>query len=82
MRESLTDFPRASSCRDCIGAKISKKQSKTVGQFDENGTLINTYQGLHRAAEAMNVDPNAIFQSVKNGGKSKGYYWRYISDDV
>lgn len=70
------------SCRDCIGAKISKKQSKTVGQFDENGTLINTYQGLHRAAEAMNVDPNAIFQSVKNGGKSKGYYWRYISDDV
>ena len=42
---------------------------------------MNTYQGLHEAARAMEVGPNAIFQAVKNGGKSKGFYWRYITGD-
>ena len=43
-----------------------KKNSKKVGQYDENGVLINAYQSLHEAANVMNVVPNAIFQAVKN----------------
>ena len=65
-------------CRECARIEIGKKNSKKVGQFDENGSLINTYQGLHEAARVMQVNPNSIFQAVKNGGKSKGFYWRYI----
>ena len=68
-------------CSDCKGAKISIKKGKPVGQFDENGILINKYQGLHQAAEAMQVVPNAIFQAVKSGGKSKGFFWRYIQSE-
>ena len=72
---------KGSGCPDCAHKKIGKKNSKTVGQFDENGLLINTYQGLHEAARAMELTPNSIFQAVKNGGKSKGFYWRYVLCD-
>jgi len=68
-------------CSDCARKLVGKKNSKMVGQYDENGVLINAYQSLHEAATVMNVVPNAIFQAVKNGGKSKGYYWRYITED-
>lgn len=69
---------KGSGCPKCAYVTTGKKNSKNVGQFDENGTLINTYQGLHHAAREMKVAPNAIYQAVKNGGKSKGFYWRYI----
>ncbi len=72
---------KGSVCRECSFIKIGKKNSKLVGQYDENGILINTFQGLHEAARAMQVGPNAIFQAVKNGGKSKGFYWQYIKRD-
>ena len=72
---------KGSGCPKCAHVEIGKKNSKTVGQYDENGILINTYQGLHEAAREMQVHPNAIFQAVKNGGKSKGYYWRYIYNE-
>ena len=68
-------------CSDCARKLVGKKNSKMVGQYDENGVLINAYQSLHEAATVMNVVPNSIFQAVKNGGKSKGYYWRYIADN-
>lgn len=66
-------------CPICARKNAGKKNSKKIGQYNENGVLINTYQSLHEAATVMNVVPNAIFQAVKGGGKSKGYYWRYIS---
>ena len=69
---------KGSGCPECARIEIGKKNSKKVGQFDENGSLINTYQGLHEAARALQVTTNSIFQAVKNGGRSKGYYWRYI----
>ena len=72
---------KGSGCPKCAHIEIGKKNSKTVGQYDEKGTLINTYQGLHEAARAMQVSPNSIFQAVKNGGKSKGSYWRYIQSE-
>lgn len=72
---------KGSGCPECAHKEIGKKNSKLVGQYDENGLLINTYQGLHEAARIMQVGPNAIFQAVKNGGKSKGFYWRYITDE-
>ena len=71
---------KGSGCPKCAHIEIGKKNSKTVGQFDEKGELIKTYQGLHQAAREMQVRPNAIFQAVTNGGKSKGYFWRYIDD--
>lgn len=68
-------------CPVCARVKVGKNNSKTVGQFDDNGTLINIYQGLHEAARVMQVNPNSIFQAVKNGGKSKGFYWKYITEN-
>ncbi len=83
--KSYQTYPRnrinGHGCRECSGKKISKKKSKKVGQYDADGLLINTYQGLHEAARDMQVVPNAIFQAIKNGGKSKGYYWRYIQSE-
>lgn len=70
-----------SGCPECARIKIGIKNSKLVGQYDENGTLIKTFQGLHEAAREMQVNPNAIFQAVKSGGKSKGYRWRYIENE-
>lgn len=65
-------------CPDCAHIRIGIKNSKLVGQFDDDGKLIATYHGLKKAAEEVQATPNAIFQAVKNGRKSKGYYWRYI----
>lgn len=65
-------------CPDCGHDLVGKKNAKSVGQFNEEGILIQTYQGLHEAAREMQVGPNAIFQAVKNKTKSKGYYWRYL----
>ncbi|MBR3593243.1 MAG: hypothetical protein IKL44_01075 [Clostridia bacterium] len=73
---------KGSGCPVCARIKVGQKNSKLVGQFDENGGLIKTYQGLHQAAREMQVAPNAIFQAVKSGRKSKGYYWRYIIDQA
>ena len=70
-----------SGCPKCARIEIGKKNSKRVGQYNENGLLINIYQGLHQAAKEMQVVPNSIFQAVKNGGKSKGFYWRYILNE-
>ena len=70
----------AIGCPVCAHYKVGEKNSKLVGQFDDSG-LIKTYQGLHEAARAMQVAPNAIFQAVKNGRKSKGYYWKYLVDE-
>ncbi len=82
-RNSYMAYPgnrvKGSGCPKCAHIEIGKKNSKTVGQYNENGELIKTYQGLHAAAREMAVRPNAIFQALKNGGKSKGYYWKYIS---
>lgn len=72
---------KGSGCPDCARKRIGKKNSKKIGQYDENGVLVNVYQSLHEAAIVMNVVPNAIFQAVKGGRKSKGYYWRYITDN-
>ena len=69
---------KGSGCPVCARAKIGIKNSKLIGQYDENGLLINTYQGLHQAARAMQVVPNSIYQAVKSGRKSKGFYWRYL----
>lgn len=68
-------------CPSCAHKLVGQKNSKLVGQYDDNGALINTYQSLHEAARAMGVVVNAIFQAVKNGGKSKGFYWKYIAED-
>ena len=67
-------------CPNCARKLVGVKNSKTVGKFDDNGILICVYQGLHQAARDMNVGPNAIFQAVKNGKKSKGFYWKYIDN--
>ena len=72
---------KGSGCPKCAHKRTGEKNAKTVGQSDQNGQLIKTYQGLHDAARAMNVGPNAIFQAVKNGGKSKGYCWHYLLDE-
>ncbi len=68
-----------SGCPKCAHIEIGKKNSKMVGQYNEDGLLINTYQSLHQAAREMQVTPNSIFQAVKNGRKSKGFFWRYIT---
>lgn len=70
---------KGSGCPDCARIRIGIKNSKPVGQYDENGALIRSFSGIHQAAKAMNVVPNSIFLAVKNGGKSKGYYWKYLS---
>lgn len=72
---------KGTGCPDCARIKIGKKNSKLVGQYNDNGVLIGTYQGLHEAARAMQVNPNSIFQAVKNGRKSKGFYWHYLTDN-
>ncbi|MBQ4259293.1 MAG: zinc-ribbon domain-containing protein [Agathobacter sp.] len=72
---------KGSGCPDCARIKIGEKNSKLVGQFNDAGELIKTYQGLHQAAREIQVVPNAIFQAVKNGRKSKGYYWKYVTDE-
>jgi rubrerythrin len=65
-------------CPKCAHDKVGKANAKMVRQYDDSGLLINTYYGLHEAARVMGIGPNAIYQAVKSGKKSKGYYWRYI----
>ena len=86
---SFAGYEQVKECA-CVGAPDPKGILGEIpvlfvvsksGQFDENGLLINTYQGLHQATKDMGVGTNAIFQAVKNSRKSKGFYWRYILDE-
>ena len=72
---------KGSGCPKCAHKKIGTKNSKLVGQYNDNGELIKSYQGLYQAASEMQVVPSAIFQAVKNNRKSKGYYWKYITNE-
>ena len=72
---------KGSGCPDCARIRANKKKAKLVGQINEEGRIINIYYGLNQAADAMQVTQNSIFYSIKNGRKSKGYYWRYVREE-
>eukprot|EP00808_Paulinella_micropora_P030639 g63102.t1 len=39
------------------------------------------YQSIKEAAKAVDRQPQAVWQSLKNGHKSGGYRWCYLDDD-
>lgn len=56
----------------------SKWRMKKVKQFDLNGNLINTFDGIRIAEEKTNIDNRNIIKCCKNKVKtSGGYVWKY-----
>ena len=50
-----------------------------VYQYDLNGNLINTYEGMHNAAKAVNTDYGSISRACRGRAKTcKGFIWKKI----
>lgn len=67
------------TCREFTSlAPSSYQASKPVSQFDQEGTLIRTFQSCREASRALDVDKSAIDHAVKSGRNCKGFKWRYL----
>lgn len=56
------------------------KKYKTIGQYDKEGNLIQTFTTSTEAAKAMGCSSATIRQAIYNNYCSSNYYWRYIED--
>lgn len=55
-------------------------QSKRVGQYNEEGILLNIYDSLTDASKAVGVCKHSIYAAVdKDGRKCKGYIWKTLN---
>lgn len=72
---------KGSGCPKCANITVGEKNSKLVGKYDENGSILETFHGVPRAAASMNIKPYSIYAAIKKGTKASGYFWRYILDE-
>ena len=57
-------------------AKMGRpKGGRGVLQVDERGAM--AFDNAEMAAEAMGVGRNRIYQWIWDGGKHRGFWWRY-----
>lgn len=60
---------------------INHKNSKKIGQYSLDGTLLNTYYGSGEASRATGIRDTTIRQACRAGYGCKtrgGYIWKYI----
>ncbi len=59
---------------------LNNHNFKTVGQFDKEGNLIQTFPTCAAAARAMKVKPQSINKAIHSKYFSCGFYWKYIEE--
>lgn len=64
--------------RRILSYREAKHCCRPVAQIGAGGEIIATYPGLRYAGEAVRRDYSAISFSIKHGGKSAGYRWKFL----
>lgn len=59
--------------------RFNHKGSRPVGQYSENGVLINTYPSLREASRKTGIRHDAIRGNINHGWKAGGYKWDYMN---
>lgn len=57
---------------------LENHQYKSVGQYDKENNLIQTFSTCAAAARYMKVTPQSINKAIHANYCSCGYYWKYI----
>lgn len=53
------------------------RNRKIVLQLLDDGTIINRYESITKASEAIGVDRSVISRACKHGNKCRGFYWKF-----
>lgn len=82
LNNNLENLERVSSQENNYHAEYTIKThkcAKPVGQYDENGNLINFFPSI---AEAQRITKTcAISRAIQKNYCANGYYWRFIEDN-
>lgn len=54
------------------------KYTMRVGQYNEKGELINSYNSQRHAEKALNLSGGSISRAISSGRKAGGYFWKKI----
>lgn len=57
------------------------KKLRNVGQYDEEGNLIQIFSSCAEAALCFKCRPQSINAAIHNNYCSNGYYWKYIENN-
>ena len=67
-----------SGCPECAKNRVGQHFKKKIMQYSLNGELINEYESLSAAADAVGISKTALCASLKRkNGSSAGFRWRY-----
>lgn len=61
-------------------AKVSKKKSRVIQAFDENGVLIKEYANIKEFEKAEHADRRTMTNSIVLNQPWRGYYWKIITN--
>jgi len=59
-------------------SKWPERRSKKVGQYDEDGNLINIFKSAWQASKIFKTESANIRTACIKGFKAKEYYWKFI----
>ena len=60
--------------------ETNTKQTMRVGQYDDEGNLINSYKSQKLAEKALCLSGGSISRAIASGKKTGGYYWKKITE--
>jgi hypothetical protein len=61
--------------------KQINKQNKKVGQYNENGTLVGSFESMTEAGKTLKIDDSNISRAVKNGNICANFFWKLIPEE-
>ena len=65
--------------KDWVKEKKSLTHRRRVVQLSINGEVIKEWYSITEVSKTLEVNASGISHACKNGGKSHGYRWKYIS---
>lgn len=65
--------------KDWVKEKKSLTHRRRVVQLSINGEVIKEWYSITEVSKTLGVNASGISHACKNGGKSHGYRWEYIS---
>lgn len=54
------------------------KATMRVGQYNDNGQLLNSFKSQKQAEKALRLSGGSISRAITSGKKTGGYYWKKI----
>lgn len=54
------------------------KATMRVGQYNDNGELLNSFKSQKQAEKALRLSGGSISRAIASGKKTGGYYWKKI----